>query len=105
MAWLEPGDELAARLHEVLGRTLEAQEDEEHPVIRVDLELADREVMQLSMPSVSIAHTERFEKPDDFEEMSEGEQRVAWEEAYKAWQDSAVEQIRLIRSLSTGTSV
>ncbi len=94
LAWLEPGAELAARAYEILGRFIEEQEDDEHPITRVDLDLADHAVMQLTIPTISTVHSEKFERPDGYDEMSEEEQRTAWKEAYEAWQDSEVERVR-----------
>ena len=94
LAWLEPGDELATRLYKILGRIIEEQEDDEHPTTRVDIELVDHPVMQLTIPQVTTERDEDYDLPDDYEEMSSDEQQVAWKKAYQAWEDSAVERVR-----------
>jgi len=94
IAWVEPGAELANRAYEVLGRIIEEQEDDEHPTTRVDLELADQPVMQLTVPIVSMEHDEELDLPEDYDEMSEDEQEIARDAAYDAWRDSAAELIQ-----------
>jgi len=92
LSWLEPGADLAGRAYEILARAIEEQEDAEHPVGRVDLELADHAVMQLMLPHVSTEHEGEVETPEGYDQMSDQEQEAAWDEAYKAWEDSAVEK-------------
>lgn len=89
LAWLEPGEDLAGRAYEILAMAIEDQEDADNPVIRIDLELADQEVMQLMIPKVDKDYAQDFEYPDGYEEMSDAERDAAWEEAYKKWEDSA----------------
>lgn len=92
LSWLQPGEELAGRAYEILARAIEEHEEAEHAVGRVDLELADQAVMQLMLPHVSIEHESDLDVPEGYGEMTEEERETAWEAAYKAWEDSAVEK-------------
>ncbi len=92
LSWLEPGEELAGRAFQILARAVEEQEDAEHAIGRVDLELADRPVMQLMLPHVSTEHESELETPEGYNQMSDEEQEAAWDEAYKKWEDSAVKK-------------
>ena len=93
LSWLEPGEELAERAYNILARAVEEQEDAEHAIGRVDLELADRPVMQLMLPHVTTEHESELETPEGYDEMSDVEQESAWDEAYRAWEDSSVEKV------------
>ena len=94
LTWIEPGVELAARAYKILGRIIEEHEDDEHPMSRVDMELAGRAVMQVTIPKVSMERTEELDLPDDYDELPADEQSAVWDKAYQAWQDSAVERVR-----------
>jgi len=52
LGWFSPGQELAGRLLEAIGEGIEEQADEEHAVIRTDLELAGHKVMHLAIPHI-----------------------------------------------------
>lgn len=93
LAWMEPGEDLATRATQLLTYALEEQEDSEHPVLRIDLELAGQEVMQLMLPKVDTEYTEDFAYPEGYEDMSEAEREEAWEEAYDKWEASAEETV------------
>ncbi|HUY35363.1 MAG TPA: hypothetical protein VMV69_21645 [Pirellulales bacterium] len=53
LGWLEPKGDLAERLVTVIQKTIEEQRDDEHPVRRVDLDLAGHTVTHLSIPVLS----------------------------------------------------
>jgi hypothetical protein len=91
LSWLEPGEELATRAYDILARAIDEQEDAKHAIGREDLELADRPVMQLMLPHVSTEHETDLDLPEGYSQMSDDERQPAWDEAYKKWQDSAVE--------------
>ncbi len=89
LAWCEPGAELAGRTFEILGKVVERQEDQEHPATRIDLELADRPVMQLMVPEFEWKYDEDYDLPENYSELSEEDQQVQWEQAYEKWRNSA----------------
>lgn len=93
LAWLQPGEELATRIMEIHAELLDTQDDKEHPVTRVDVELAGLEVMQLTFPSVSTVYDEEFEYPDNYKDLPEEERETAWEAAYEKWENSAREKV------------
>ncbi len=92
MGWLEPGEELAAKVYGALGKVIENQDDEQ-PITRVDLKLGNRPVMQLRFPSIELEHEEEFMLGEEYEDLPEEEQGDAWEKAYEEWQESAVELV------------
>ena len=94
LGWLEPGEELARKFYDVIAKVIDEQ-DEENPVTRVDLTLADRPVMQLQLPSIEIEHEDDFDFDfdEEYEELSDEEQSEAWDKAYQEWQESAVETV------------
>ncbi len=83
LAWLQPGDELARRAYDILGRVIEQQENEEHAISREDLQLADCEVMQLTLPQTSRKFTKELELPDGLDELSGKAREEAWDAAIK----------------------
>lgn len=52
LAWLEPGDDLSGRIFKAIQAIVEDQPDQEHPVRRIDLNLAGRDVTHLAIPHV-----------------------------------------------------
>lgn len=88
--WVEPGEDLASRALEVIGRFLERRAQEEPELVRIDTTLAGYPMMQLMIPSNSYEHTEEFRLPEEYEEMSDEEKWDAWEKAREQWQESAV---------------
>lgn len=92
IGWVQPGDELAGKFYEIIGKALEEQ-DEENAVTRVDVELADQEVMQLRFPQVDTEYSEDFELPDDYRDLPEEEQVEAYELATEQFEASGIEMI------------
>jgi hypothetical protein len=92
VAWVSPGADLAARAYEAIGRLVEQHEDDEDPPQRIDLQLADHDVMQIALPIVSLELGE-FKLPDNYENLSEEEQERAWDQAYKQAEASAVKSV------------
>ncbi len=90
LGWLQPGEGLAAKFFEIIGKAIDEQ-DTETPITRFDLDLADQSVMQLHFPETRSEYLDEFELPDDYEEMTDEEQREAYEDARQAYQDSVVE--------------
>jgi len=67
LGWLEPKGDLAERLVTALQKTVEEQQDDEHPVRRIDLDLAGHAVTHLSIP-VLTPDVDEFKldfKPDE----------------------------------------
>jgi hypothetical protein len=93
LAWCEPGEELAGKTLKIIAKAIESGEDDEHPVTRIDLEIAGQKVMQLKVPEVDTEYTEELEFGDDHHNLSEAEQEEAWERAWKKYQESAVEVV------------
>jgi len=94
LGWLEPGEELAAKVYAAIAKTIDEQDDAEHPVTRVDLTLADYPVMQLRVPSVSTEYDkDAYDLDEDYGNLSEEEQEEAYERATKNWRESAVEKV------------
>ena len=93
IAWMQPGEELATKFYEFIGKAIEDQDSEE-PVTRVDLQLADQEVMQLRFPSKHTEYTEEFEWPEDYDELTEDQQGEAWQQANEKYQESAVTSVK-----------
>ena len=81
LGWLQPGEELAAKIYDALGQAIQRHEDDDHPVTRVNLELADRPVMQLVLPKINVEYPDEYNLPDDYEELSNEEQEAAWKKA------------------------
>lgn len=93
LAWMQPGDELAGKIYALIEQGIEEQ-DEEHPIVRVDLTLAGQAVMHLQLPSVEVTHDdELLELDDEYYDLPEEEQGELWEEAYGKWEESAVETV------------
>jgi len=90
--WLEPGEELTQKIYDALGKMIEDQDDEQ-VTTRIDIELADRHVMQLQVPSIEVEHEAEFDTGDDYDDLSEEEQEEAWERAYAEWEASVVEVV------------
>ena len=93
LGWLEPGEELANKLYEVVAKVIDEQDDEQ-PVIRVDLTIADIPVMQLQFPSTSTDYDDEYKLEDDYSELSDEEQEEALEKAKEIWRNSGVESIK-----------
>lgn len=93
LAWMQPGEELAAKFYEFLGKAIEDQ-DSEQPVTRVDLQLADQNVMQLRFPSSHTEYTEEFEWPEGYSDLTEEQQGEAWQQANEKHQESAVTSVK-----------
>jgi hypothetical protein len=53
LAWLNPGAELAGKLIEAVQRGVELAQDDPHPIRRIDMQIADRDVMLLKVPEVA----------------------------------------------------
>ena len=92
LGWLEPGEELATKIYEVIAKVIDEQ-DEEHAITRVDLTLADLPVMQLQVPSISTQYDEDYELSDDYSELSDEEQEEALDIAKQKWAESGVETV------------
>ena len=92
LGWLEPGEELASKFFEVITKVIDEQ-DEEHPITRVDLTLADLSVMQLQIPSISTNYDEDYDLSDDYDELSDEEQEEALAVAKQKWAESGVETV------------
>ncbi len=76
LSWLEPGEELAQRVIEAIGKAVADQEDDEQGPRRVDIEINDRPVMQLSLPVVSVTSgAVDFQWPEDFGQMPEDQRQ------------------------------
>ena len=100
LAWLEPGEDLAGRLKQALARGIEDNEDDEYPVIRLDMELAGQGVVQLMIPKINVERDD-FEYPEGYEDMSADEREQAWDEAYKKWNESAEKSVSYFTALLT----
>ncbi len=66
LAWLEPGDEGAAKLLAAIRQRLEESSDDEHALQRTDLELAGHEVTMITAPVVELDVGE-IDLPEDGE--------------------------------------
>ncbi len=93
LAWLEPGEELANKIFEVIAKVIDEQDDEQ-PVTRVDLTIADQPVMQLQFPSISVEYDDEYELGDNYEDLSEDEQEEVLEKAQEIWRNSGVETVK-----------
>ena len=93
LAWIGPGEELTGRAFEILSKVIASQEDAAHPIRRLDLEIADRPVMQLQIPSEGVKYDKEFDM-GDMEGLSKEERREAWKEAYDEVQESRVEIVK-----------
>ena len=93
LGWLEPGEELANKFYEVIAKVIDEQDDEQ-PIARVDLTIADMPVMQLQFPSVSTEYDDEYELGDNYEDLSEDEQEEVLEKAKEIWRNSGVETIK-----------
>ncbi|MGI9427591.1 MAG: hypothetical protein ACR2NM_02955, partial [Bythopirellula sp.] len=89
-AWLQPGEHLAGKLFEVIAKLVEESDNEQ--VARVDLTLADHEVMQLQFRSVETEYDDDYDLSDDYSDLSEEEQKTALIDAQNKWVESAVEK-------------
>jgi hypothetical protein len=67
LGWLEPKGDLAERLVNAIQKSVEEQKDEEHPVRRIDLDLAGHTVTHLSIPVLTpdMAEFKLDFKPDE----------------------------------------
>jgi len=92
LGWLEPGEELVGKVFDVIAKVIDEQ-DEEHPITRVDLTLADQPVMQLQVPSIELKYSDKMDVGDDYEDLPYKEKRKVWQEAYEKWKETAVETI------------
>lgn len=92
LAWMQPGEELAAKSFEIVAKAVEEQDDERE-IERVDLDLAGQTVMQLRFPKVDTEYTDDFDLPDDYEELSDAEKRDAYKIAEEKYEASAVETV------------
>ena len=92
LAWFEPGEQRAIRINGAIAQLVDEQ-DEEQPITRVDLTLAGQPVMQLQVPSIRIEHENEFDAGEEYDDLPAGEKRAAWGEAYRQWQESAVETV------------
>ena len=101
LGWLEPGEDLAGKVYAVIAKLIDEQ-DEEQPITRVDLDLADQQVMQLRLPEITTIYTQELDYGDNYSELSADEQREAWKKAYQEWQDSA-EEVVVYRTVLVGT--
>lgn len=93
LAWLNPGEELSGRLVTALERALEDQSNRPHPITRLDIQVEGRAVMQLSIPHISVQFQQAFSLPDNYNEMSEEEQKAAMEQAMEAHDESKTEAV------------
>ncbi len=93
LAWMEPGQELADKSLEALAQAIDSEDDSEHPPTRIDVELAGTEVMQLTLPDISVEYSDEFEYPENYEDLPQDEKEQAWEEAYEKWENSATEKV------------
>ncbi len=90
LGWMQPGEELAAKFFEIIGKAIDEQ-DTETPITRFDLDLAGQSVMQLHFPESRTEYLDEFQLPEDYEEMTDDEQREAYQDAREAFQESLVE--------------
>lgn len=93
LAWLQPGSALAERVCTAVGEAVQKHEDDEHPIRRVDSDVEQRHVIQLTVPSIKIEYDDDWDLPDDYAELSEQEQERVWKEALRKREDSAVTKI------------
>ncbi|MDC0935249.1 hypothetical protein OAS39_03105 [Pirellulales bacterium] len=90
IGWLTPGEELADRVFTAIGEAIEERSDREHPVRRVDTEIAGRTVMQLSLPYFEYEHPDEYNLPDDFHELEGEERQAALQRAREEYLDAIV---------------
>ena len=95
LAWLEPGQELSQRLWRVIERLIEEDQSEDHPVTRVDVDVAGEPAMLLMIPQKSV---KRRSQSFDVEELSD-EQGGTSEFAEE--QDGTKSSVRYIHLLLT----
>lgn len=80
LAWVEPGEDLAARMLAAVEKGVAEQKETKFPTRRIDLELAGHNVLYLVEPQTRVDDDEAFEDlPEDFGKFTP-EQRRAWQE-------------------------
>jgi hypothetical protein len=95
LGWMEPDNELAARLFDAAARWVDESQDQAHPIRRVDIDLEGRTVMELTIPSIRHEYDDdSFNLPDDLDQLSEAEQEEAWRKAIEARERSRREVVR-----------
>ncbi len=93
LAWIEPGEDVATRLFEALGKAEEATKDESHPIKRVDLELADHKVMLFKVPRTE------YEDPTSLDlTPPEGQLTPAERKAWREKRDAQLAQAKKIQT-------
>lgn len=90
LLWAEPGEDLAARLIEAVRMGVAETQDAEHPIRRLDEELAGRPVLHLNLPVTGLKDPSavQFDVPDNFSEMSEEERRELFSRHREKVQDA-----------------
>ena len=94
LSWIEPGDELAQRVLSAVGKAIADQEDNEDGPKRLDVEIDDHQVMQLSIPVTTVVgQAAAFELPENFNEMAVEEQQQfikEWQQRQEQGQETVV---------------
>ncbi len=93
LAWFQPGSALATRVYEAVGQAVGHLEDDEDPIRRVDIDLQQCQVMQLTVPVVNLEYDTNWELPDDFSELSDEQRSQFWENLQKAREAGAVKKL------------
>ncbi len=79
IAWLEPGEERAARLHEALLQGMEDDaEENDQPLMRLDFEAAGHTVSHIALPEERLDFEEDFDLPEGFFEMTDEQREAHW---------------------------
>ncbi len=88
LAWFSPGEELAAKFYNALGDMIEHQEESDNPTTRVDIRLADCDVMHLTVPELGMDWEAIYGPEPDWDNMDE-QQLQAWFEAQEKRREEA----------------
>lgn len=92
LAWLEPGEDLATRLHEAILRSMEDEaREQDEPFLRIDFDAAGHTVSHIAIPEKALDFEQDFELPEDFFEMTEEQREAHWQE-----QEKRIEQAEMV---------
>ncbi|NBC11306.1 MAG: hypothetical protein GVY24_06150 [Planctomycetes bacterium] len=84
IAWMEPGEDLAARLHEAILRSMEDEaREQDEEFFRIDFDAAGHTVSHVTIPEQALDFEQDFELPENFFEMTEAQREAHWEKQQK----------------------